>query len=81
MKMRELLRHAAFDCEIMGDDGYAAALRALATRFDEEFAEANRIRRTTSDNFDAFGAGTCIALLARLDAPLVAVPPKNDTAG
>jgi len=79
MTMRELLRELADALEGIGEEvaAPAAALRALADRWDAEEAAANRIRRTTSNNFEAFAAGAHIALLARLDAPPpVTLAPK-----
>jgi len=72
MTARELLRLTAnYLDEGHGSFGRdrAASLRALADRWDAEEAEINRIR--------PFAAGTCLALLARLDAPVTPGEPPG----
>jgi hypothetical protein len=69
-------------CEVHQD---AAFLRLLATRFDEEEAVAER-RMHMPAAMDGMillndAAELVAAAISRLDAPLVADTPKDDTAG
>jgi hypothetical protein len=91
MTAREFLRDCADIIQGIGDMTWApgskvpaeakakaAALRAIAARFDEEEARARRATMSEhATEVDLVECGARIALLARLDAPLDASPAPS----
>jgi len=75
MTTRELLRQAAFSCELMGDETCATFLRAFLARWDEEEVRALAPRDSNDPRWRQNAWDAVCEVLDRLDAP--ASPPET----
>ena len=69
MTTRELLRQAAFSCELMGDETCATFLRAFLARWDEEEVRALAPRDSNDPRWRQNAWDAVCEVLDRLDAP------------